>query len=65
MMGILRVLTLRFGAASDSPMLNDFSIGRDEEEISLYSTFEKVRQKNARPAGTPRERRTVNWLVFM
>jgi hypothetical protein len=46
-------------------MLNDFSIGRDEEEISLYSTFEKVRQKNARPAGIPRERRTVNWLVFM
>jgi hypothetical protein len=43
MMRMVGVLTLRFGAASGSPILVGFSIGRDEEETSLYSIFEKVR----------------------
>jgi hypothetical protein len=45
MMRMVEVLTLRFGAASSSPILDDFCIGRDEEETSLHSIFEKVRQK--------------------
>jgi hypothetical protein len=45
MMRMMGLLTLRFGAASGSPILVDFSLDRDEEETSLYSIFEKVRQK--------------------